>query len=290
MIPIIKQHYSSTRSRLEAVLGSGSKILTDKKTSAIADHEDKPDKAALWEALAEMSSKKERQLILKALQLVLEEDIDTSSDFLALAKARGIRWHRLGSWGFALKKAQISALAAMARRNAPGDWTKRQLVDYLANGNVPESADWSERNPNPLGETYAEFTDSNPFEGLVDKDSVGMAKASSRKKQQAKKRNRTRREKTSTKKTPKKSSKKQKTGRSSDTTSADSLEQAFDLIRSAIGETGGGANEDKVREIAREEAEAHLNSPEGKETVEQIVDERIDEKLNDGLKVDLSFA
>lgn len=280
-------HVNTVRSAVESILGGSteSDLETAKVKKTIETYGSKmpKEKLALYKSLLQLKESN-RMKSLEALHWLSnqpEEPKELRSKVFGATKQKKIAWHRMSYWLFALTVKQLRQVAAVVRGEVPAEvrnGRKVQIVFYIVKGAV-EGQD----RPSKLGEVYAKTLEVSQWDGLPDKESVEYQKAHDQKKAKAKKRRRTRREKKSeTSKSKKKAPKKPRQPKASQDASS-GLDDALSTIRK-IAE-GTGADEGRMREIAREE----LRSNDSKEFIHEVVDQRVDEKLSE-MNLNLSFA
>lgn len=278
-------HVNTVRSAVNSILEGSTEgdLETAKVKKTIETYGSKmpKEKLALYKSLLQLKESK-RMKSLKALHWLSnepEEPKELRSKVFGATKQKKIAWHRMSYWLFALTVKQLRQVAAVVRGEVPAEvrnGRKVQIVFYIVKGAV-EGAD----RPAKLGEVYANTLEVSQWDGLPDKESVEYQKAHDQKKAKAKKRRRKRREK---KQPSKKKSKKQKPRQPKASQDASSeLDDALNTIRE-IAE-GTGADEGRMREIAREE----LRSDDSKEFIHEVVDQRVEEKM-DEVNLNLSFA
>ena len=288
-------HHQTARTAIEKLLNQPEPTTKQIKSILQNNNLEKPKKL-LYESLLRMPEG-ERKQILSAIKALSEADDGPEKlrrRVYATSKKSGVKWHLGFFFLAALTVKQLRQVGQVVRGEIPKRIRNAEKIDllfWIIQGK--SSDDGEDVSPQKLSKPYAKALGVSQWHGLTDKDSVEKQKGHEVTKRKKQKRNQTRKPKAS--QPAEKSSSSGEKPETEKPTDRSDLHEALDTLRGYIEDTAssGGMTEDEVRDIAeqtaRETAQDYLGSEKGRDQVREVVDNRIEAKMDD-VSLDLSFA
>jgi hypothetical protein len=286
-------HHKKARSAIQKLLDQPEPKTKQIKNILQNNNLEKPKKL-LYQSLLRMPQG-ERKPILSAISALSEADDGPEKlrrRVYATSKKSGVKWHLGFFFLAALTVKQLRQVGRVVRGEVPKPIRNAEKIDllfWIVNGLSSEAE--KDAVPQKLSKPYANALNVSRWHGRTDEAAIERQKGHEVTEKKRRERKTERKPKASQ---PVENPETAKPEPETPTEKSD-LHQALNTLRGYIEDTSSsdGMEEDEVRDIARQEAKEtaqdYLGSEKGRDQVREVVDQRIEAKMND-VSLDLSFA
>jgi hypothetical protein len=291
-------HHKKARSAIQKLMNQPEPDTETLKNIVQQNDLEKP-KELLYRSLIRMPQG-ERKPTLEAINALSEADDGPEKlrrRVYATSKKSGVKWHLGFFFLAALTVKQLRQVGRVVRGEVPKPIRNSEKIDllfWIVNGLSSEAE--KDAVPQKLSKPYANALNVSRWHGRTDEAAIERQKGHEVTQEKREKRNQTRKPKASQPaESPETENSETAKPEPETPTEKSDLHQALNTLRGYIedGASEGGMNEDDVREIAeqtaRETAQDYLGSEKGRDQVREVVDRRIESKMDD-VSLDLSFA